>query len=418
MQESIEYIPIVHKINKLEDDILKYNENPEFSINTTYPQFSLGFQHYIHQTKNKMEAIIPQFDGKKKVYYIVSHFERFVDEYDGDINNISKAYFDIDPKPNIISQHFYEMWELFFMFKLIDSDKTNFTSVHISEGDGSFTQATMYYRDKFSNKKSKNDKYVTMTLDELKEITNLDKDFINYYKKEKPLRLMDKIGHKEKVDLVTTNGVFKWENMNIQEQDSYKIIILQIINALNIQAKNGSLICKVYETFTDVMGKIIIILKSFYDNVYITKPFMSRRSDSEKFIVCEGYKGATKFDKLENIFDKIEKNKNKNLVSIFPDYELGKNFKATLINSNKIIANQQFETLNKMIVFVENQNFRGDDYTNYRNIQINASKFWLDKFFPDSKEFSTKKKNIESSIQKVINDNDEISKKSLEKLEF
>lgn len=69
MQNPIEYIPTVHMVDKSKDDILKYNENPEFSTNTTYPQFSLGFQHYIHQTKNKMEKIIPQFEDKKSILH-------------------------------------------------------------------------------------------------------------------------------------------------------------------------------------------------------------------------------------------------------------------------------------------------------------------------------------------------------------
>lgn len=304
------------------------------------------------------------------------------------------------------------------MFKLINVDNADFTSVHISEGDGSYVQAVMYYRDKFSNKKSKNDKFITMSLEELKEISKMDKDFMDYYKKEKPLRLTDRVGTKEKADLITTNGIFKWENMNIQEQDSYKIILLQIINALNIQAKNGNLICKVYETFTDVMAKIIMILQSFYTNVYIVKPFMSRTADSEKYIVCEGFKATGKIDKLENLYNKIEKNKNKNLVNMFPDWKFDHDFKLMLINSNKMIANNQFETLNKMIVFIENQNYRGEDYTNYRNIQIDASKFWLDKFFPDIKEFSTKKKNMETLVQKAITDNNDNVKKLSKKLEF
>jgi len=106
-----DYLPVVYKIPNNKIDIFDYDEKPKFSKNIDYPKFSLGFQHFIHQSKTKME-ITKDFEGKKQIYYIINKFERYVDDYESDINNVSKAYFDIEPKPNILSRAFYKIWEL------------------------------------------------------------------------------------------------------------------------------------------------------------------------------------------------------------------------------------------------------------------------------------------------------------------
>jgi hypothetical protein len=190
-EETKEYVPVVYKLPNINDNILKHKHDPKFSSNIDYPKFSLGFHHYIHQNKDKME-IIEQFKDKKKVYLVISKFERYVDDYDDSIGNISKIYFNINPKPNILSRAFYKLWELLFMFDLIDLNKNNFRSAHLAEGPGSFIQATMFYRDKFASKGiSKNDKYYAITLhpeDIKKHVPPLEKRFTDFYKKEKPNR--------------------------------------------------------------------------------------------------------------------------------------------------------------------------------------------------------------------------------------
>jgi len=449
-----DYLPVVYKIQASKDDIFSYNEKPEFSKNIDYPKFSFGFQHFVHQSKTKME-VTKQFEGKKKVYYIVNKFERYVDDYESDVNNISKAYFDIEPRPNILSRAFYKLWEIFFMFDLIDiSGTSDFVSAHLAEGPGSFIQATMFYRDKFAKKgTSKNDKYYAITLhaeDIQKHVPKLEENFIEYYNKEKPSRFMMHRTYpkeqarqsknkdngdltdpktiqlfggnftKQKANLVTADGGFDWKNENIQEQEAFKLILAQIITALKIQAKGGNFICKIYESFTKVSSKFISILSSFYKDIYITKPLMSRASNSEKYIVCINFTDSkdkdSKISKLDNILDKM--NKNRNLVDIFPEFKITNEFQTTLIKLNNDIANRQFININEMVTFIEKQNYRGDEYTQRRQMQIDASKYWLDMFFPDTKDLNTKKNIIVKQTNKLIDINTKTVESLQKKLEF
>ena len=388
------------------------------------------------------------------MYYIINKFEHRVDDYDADITNITKAYFDIDPKPSVLSRAFYKLWEIFFMFDIIDLNETNFVSAHLAEGPGSFIQATMFYRDKFAKKGiSKNDKYYAVTLhaeDIQKHVPKLEENFIQYYSKEKPPRF---IMHKtyplnearqskikdngdltnpktiklfggnfnnQKANFVTADGGFEWGNENIQEQEAFKLILAQIITALEIQAKGGSFVCKIYESFTNTTSKLLSILNSFYNTIYITKPLMSRASNSEKYIVCLGFKDhKTKnsdIGKLHNILNQM--NTNKNLVDIFPDFTISDELKAALIKINVEIENKQFKNINEMIVFIKNQNYRGDEYINRRKMQIDASKYWLDTYFPNTTDFNKSKNNIAKLTEKIVSENTKNIETIQKKLDF
>jgi hypothetical protein len=53
--------------------IIDVDINASFSNNILYPEIVLGFQHFIHATKDKMEQI-EQFENRKKVYLVTSLF--------------------------------------------------------------------------------------------------------------------------------------------------------------------------------------------------------------------------------------------------------------------------------------------------------------------------------------------------------
>lgn len=450
------YHPIVFKLaSDPKEDILSYNDAPEFSKNIDYPIFELGFQHYFHQSKDKME-IAEKFKDKKKVFYVINEFERYVDDYDKDINSASIVYFDMKNKPNILSRAFFKLWELFFMFDLVDLNNKNFVSAHLAEGPGSFIQATMFYRDKFTDKGlSKNDKYYAVTLhneDLKKHVPKLEDNFVKFYEKEKPVRfIMHKTFSKaqsggaddkdngdltdsktrilfggnfkdKKADFVTADGGFDWGYENLQEQEALKLILSQIVMALEIQAKGGNFVCKFYESFSMTTAKIINILTTFYKDVYFVKPLMSRASNSEKYAVCLNFLDpkdkSKKIDKLNKLIDLMNKNKNLNLVKVFPDFNLNDSFRGTLIKLNLDIANKQFKTINEMITFINNENYRGEEYISKREKQIEASRYWIDKFFPEQKEFKSKREAMLKLTSEVVDNNQKHAVNLQKKLEF
>ncbi len=395
LDETNDYSPMIYEINT-DHKIFSHEPKPLFSKNIDYPTFTLGFQHFIHQTKLKMD-ITNQFEDKKKIYLVMSKFEILIDEYDKSIQNVSNKYFDTKINGNT----FYKLWELLFLFDIIDLKDNDFVTVLLDEPKNDNLNSVMLYRKQFG-KNNKNNKYFNIIVND---------EYVQNKKKSNntEFNVSDNIG-KNKANLIITNGM-KTKNSIYSvtlEQNAYKLILNQILFALKNQNNGGTFICKIYESFTNVTSKIIACLTCFYDKVYIVKPLTSRYINSEKYIVCKGFKKVSNsdIDKIEQIVDEINKSqKHKNLVDIFPNYKLDTMYNNTLILLNTQISNKQFINNNQVITFINNQNYRGYEYDNKRQMQINATEYWIKQFLPNNDNFSNSKKHMEGECKKIIDDN-------------
>ncbi len=433
------FMPFCINVSTNDKSIFESNDEIVLNTNIDYPRCSLGFQHFIHAIKNDTE-ILNQFENKKKVYLVMNPFERYIDAYNKSIGEETKKYFELDKgkTPDILSRGFYKLWEMLFMFDLIDISKENFMSAHLAEGPGSFIQATMFFRDMFCKKGvSKNDRFYAITIhpeDTKGHVPELEKKFIDFYAEEKPRRFYQHVTFdkkqvggdlskdngdltnpntlknfyggsnstvKDKVDFITADGGFEWVNENIQEQEYFKLLFSQIIFAINMQKKGGSFVCKFFETFTTTSFKFVSILNSLYDKVFMVKPLTSRPSNSEKYAVCVGFKYADSDAKLKSILktmngmhEKIYKSMKLNIVDLFPEYKLSKEFTSKMIVMNTEILNKQFKTIGEIITFINSQNYYGDTYQERRGLQIEAAEYWSELFLMKPSDFKQQKTKI------------------------
>jgi len=129
---------------------------------------------------------------------------------------------------------------------------------------------------------------------------------------------------KKKADLITADGGFEWKNENYQEQEAYQLILGEILGAINIQAKGGSFVLKVFETFTHITIKLIYLLASFYEECYIYKPFFSRATNSEKYIICKGFKYDNHNENhIKKLLETLKHCETKDFINdIFPEFIL------------------------------------------------------------------------------------------------
>lgn len=390
---EIKYSPTIIKLPHDKNSILDTLFDVSFSTNIDYPREEYGFNHYLHANKNKT-YLYEKFEGKKKVYNVINRFERYVDNYEKSINDETAPYFALK-NANIGGLGFYKLWEILVLMNVIDINNDKFTSAHIMENNGSFIQSVMMYRSKFCGKHNKHDKYYSITLPKEysgdKYETKIDKtitgyndiNVINTFNKS----LDDKMS--EKIELITSNLDYSWINTNVREQECYKLLLAEIFIAMKIQKKGGVFICKIFETFTKVSLKIISILTQLYENVYVIKPLISRLENSEKFIVCTNFKYDDKNSEYKKIFSKMEhlmdliKNKNR-IVDIFSEYVINKNFVDSMIQSNRVLANNQFKIINEIISFIKGDIYSGDVYHTKRDEQIEGTMYWLNLYFIDS----------------------------------
>lgn len=447
-----ENIPIIVELPNININIFETNNSVKFSTNLDYPRSEYGFHHFIHNNKNKTEKL-KVFEGKKKVYLVFNRFEKSVDNYEKSINVLSKKLFStINPnsKLEIIDDGFFKLWEILMLFNLIDINKEKFNSLHLAEKTGSFIQSCIYFRDMYCKKNiSKNDKFYDMSIkhdgtNNTKDSKNeLDEIFTKHYKNEKPQRFVKQSGGKsknthmditnpkflklvggqleEKVDLITGNCQFDWtdENINTQEQESFRLLIAEITACVKFQKKGGNFVCKFFETFTKTSLKIVSVLMSLYDKIYWIKPLSSELYNSEKYAVCMGFKFSDKdkeykeiSKKMEEIMKSLHNDKTNKVVDIFLDFEIPKILVRSMIELNKETSNQQLKNIGEIISFVEKEVYSGDEYHDKREEQIKGSNFWSETFLPDSENLNTKKNVRDKILESALS----ISNKEIEKL--
>jgi len=392
------YKQVFLKFKKYKKDL--GDENPEYAKSIDYPKISYGFQHFLDANKKKME-ILNQFEGKKKVYRVMNSFEETIDDYENSIKNEMSLYLKMKEKSGILSRGFYKMWEILKEFELFNNNKKIVTA-HLAEGPGSFIQATMEFRNKFS-KLSGSDKYFGITLhSEKKNVPAIEQKFFDYYKQftlhetypEKiakgdktkdngDLTSLKTINNFVKevgtADLVTADGGFNWNNENLQEQEAFKLILGECLTAIKLQKEGGSFICKIFESFTNTTCKLVYLMTLLYEEVSFFKPLTSRKSNSEKYMICLRFIGKNK-EKYIKSLEKVLENFEGYLIKIYPDFDLPEDFEKDIIDFNIKIANDQIIEINKITDFINEQNYYGDTYEKNRDAQIEATKFWIKKY--------------------------------------
>ncbi len=107
-----------------------------------------------------------------------------------------------------------------------------------------------------------------------------------------------------KCEIITADGSFDTKyDPNNQEQLSLHLIFSEILTAILCQAKGGTFILKMFDTFTRPTAQVIYLMSYFYEDVSLFKPRTSRITNSEKYLVARNFKG------LEGLEETLEKMK-------------------------------------------------------------------------------------------------------------
>jgi len=429
------YEPFIYKLDIGNSDILEQNikDNLIQSTNINLPLISLGFQNFLHRTKNGMN-ITKNLDTKNDFYYVVNPFEHIVSNYDDSLYNLSLIYFNVkNDIANITSRTFYKIWEILFLFDLTNDNIINCAC--ISENTEPLIQAVINYRQKLEIGISNDTLYSVSIYPDKTENIEMSKQFLGFYNKSvlnivninNNIKKLQKITHiknintfkknidksKEYANLVIADSNLIWDDEIYQEQEAYELILGEIIAIIKVQNKSGNSILKIFESFTIPTVKMIYLLSSFYKDVFIYKPYFSRPSCSEKYLICKDFIYDQNKDKiilekkiksLENILVNIDKNKY--IYDIYPELNIPNEFINKIKFINIKFANIQQIIINEIIKYIKDNNYFGDKYHMYRDKQIEATKWWTTHFFPPITNLFQKMKNeLHDNINTCLNKN-------------
>lgn len=267
----------------------------------------LTFNHKCYAILRKQKDLITQYNVSKKW-----------DKYKKYMNDYELVFTSSNGLPNIskhlpISRSFFKIWEILADFRddiqaSINDNSKQLKVCCIAEGPGGFLEAIVKYRRDIGAPPIL-DKYVGMTLiSQNKCVPNwkLSNDFIkqnnislcfgsdgtgSLYNFSNIETLRDLVGPNA-CDLVTADGGFDYSyDFNEQEEATLPLLVCEVLTAFLVQKNGGTFVLKIFDISHPQMFQVLYLLYTSYAKVYITKPFSSRPANSEKYLVCCGFKG-------------------------------------------------------------------------------------------------------------------------------
>lgn len=312
----------------------EFKMNPDILKEEPHPQPSLGYSDELNNAKKKITPHVEKWDSSVK--FLLSEFE-LIDIY----RNPKFAYqrynepiikyrskMDTDESKGrfpIFSRAYFKLWEVLETTHILDRFRdTPLTIGCVAEGPGGFMHCLMDNRKKQNGLDWNKDEYysITLKIGEGNDAKALDwdhfksKEYFDYVKStgnnvnlsygedgtgnmfnlKNLTHFVEKDLGNKKCQLVTGDGgidLSSDEEFDIQELVNAPLFYAEILYCFHIQETNGSFILKIYDIYYNVTVQLILLLKLFYEKVRIVKPHTSRPASSEKYLVCEGFKGAS-----------------------------------------------------------------------------------------------------------------------------
>jgi 23S rRNA U2552 (ribose-2'-O)-methylase RlmE/FtsJ len=295
-----------------------------------------------------------------------------------------------------LSRSYFKLWEIIYDFHIISSDIQPWKSAHLAEGPGGFIEAVCKYRE--VNKLRRNtDKHYGITLRSTKkeipgwnkaqyflkqfeqvEIHYGEDDTGNLYEAKNILSFSKHVGM-HSCNLVTADGGFDFSiDFNHQENLSGRLIFAEIIASLLLLKEGGTFVCKVFDTYERFSVEMIWILTNCFDKVIFTKPFTSRPANSEKYVVCLGYKLVSTeiTDCFLELLNKYEEDKY--LQCIFPSLVFDPNFLQSIQEYNTIHTHNQLQAIKDTLYYIEQT--EEQDYEKLLKDHVNTCIRWCFKY--------------------------------------
>ena len=258
-----------------------------------------------------------------------------------------------------LSRSFYKMIELLQMYSICDGLPEAATTFHFAEGPGGFIEALANQRQGYPG-----DTYYGMTLlDESDPAVpgwKKSKGFLSRNSRVRIIKGEDGTGSLFSeanlrecassfsgcADLVTGDGGFDFSlDFNQQEDASLRLIIAQLAFALSVQKVGGTLVLKVFDTFTQATIDVLYLLSSLYDSVTAVKPCTSRQANSEKYLVCRGYRDSEGARVVASLAECVEKmGKGDSVVRLYT-YPLPHYYTMKVEELNAVLGQQQIESI-------------------------------------------------------------------------
>ncbi len=340
---------------------------------------------YLNKVKRRINDYPAEWDNVKRITNAYEYIHTV-------IPNGKQAISKVKP----LSRAFFKLIEICNSLGLVERYYSqSINSFHLAEGPGGFIEAMTHLR--FNPK----DMYYGMTLiDDTNDNVPGWKKSALFLRKNPNITIeagADGTGdlyspdnldycydkYRNKMEFITADGGFDFSvDFNKQELMAMKLIFSEVIYALILQKPGGSFVLKTFDTFLKGTIDIIFLLSCFYETVYITKPCTSRTANSERYIVCDGFKTPMSFDLVKKLRAVLVILNNPNInnltIGSLLDLDLPYYFVKRIEEINAILGSQQIENILTTLRFIENKERKGEKIQQIKNSNIQKCIQWCE----------------------------------------
>jgi cap1 methyltransferase len=154
--------------------------------------------------------------------------------------------------------------------------------------------------------------------------------------------------------------------------------LCEVFYALAMQKQGGTFILKIFDVFHKPTVDILYLLCYYYTNVSIMKPHTSRIANSEKYVVCQGFKIADSGKIIEQ-FAKLFSSLTSNPVASILPQEHDLYFLNKIEEMNAMVSFQQIENITSTLSIITNHR-NAEKLEQYKKSNITKCIAWCEHY--------------------------------------
>lgn len=187
--------------------------------------------------------------------------------------------------------------------------------------------------------------------------------------------------YKNNMEIVTADGGFDFSvDFNQQENMATQLILCEVFYALAMQKQGGTFILKIFDVFHKTTVDILYILSYYYKHVSIMKPYTSRVANSEKYVICQGFKvsdSSAIIQQFATIFPSLMNDGG--VLSSFLPFEHDLYFLNRIEEMNAMVSFQQIENITSTLSIITNHR-NAEKLEQYKRANVNKCIGWCEKY--------------------------------------
>jgi len=186
--------------------------------------------------------------------------------------------------------------------------------------------------------------------------------------------------YKNKMNIITADGGFDFSvDFNNQENMASQLILCEVFYALVMQKQGGTFILKIFDVFHKPTVDILYLLCYYYNSVSIMKPHTSRIANSEKYVICQGFKltdSSKIIEQFAELFSTLSSPDK--IISILPnDHDLY--FLNKIEEMNAMVSFQQIENITSTLSIITNHR-NTEKLDHYKKSNVNKCIAWCEHY--------------------------------------